>query len=177
MISKNITKALNEQIMKEIYSAYLYQSMAAYSAGKNLKGFASWFQIQSLEELYHAEKIYNYIFDQGEEAELLGIDKPPREFKSLKDLFEQTLAHEKKVTASIKSIVDLAKKENDDATYIFLQWFVMEQVEEEATPSEILGRLEVVGDQGSGIFMMDSELGARVYKPPVEKRTLKLFLP
>ena len=108
---------------------------------------------------------------------MLGIDKPPREFKSLKDLFEQTLAHEKKVTASIKSIVDLAKKENDDATYIFLQWFVMEQVEEEATPSEILGRLEVVGDQGSGIFMMDSELGARVYKPPVEKRTLKLFLP
>ena len=141
-----------------------------------MKGFASWFQIQSLEELYHAEKIYNYIFDQGEEVELLGIDKPPREFKSLKDLFEQTLAHEKKVTASIKSIVDLAK-ENDDATYIFLQWFVMEQVEEEATPSEILGRLEVVGDQGSGIFMMDSELGARVYKPPVEKRTLKLFLP
>ena len=177
MISKSVTKALNEQIMKEIYSAYLYQSMAAYSAGKNLKGFANWFQVQALEELYHAEKIYNYIFDQGEEVELLGIDKPPRDFKSIKDLFEQTLVHEKKVTASINSIVELAKKENDEATYIFLQWFVTEQVEEEATPSEILGKLELIGDQGSGIFMMDNELGSRVYKPPVEERTLKLFLP
>ncbi len=177
MLSKEMTKALNEQIMKEIYSAYLYQSMAAYSTGNNLKGFASWFQVQGLEEFYHAEKFYNYIFDQGEEVELFGIDKPPKNFKSPTDLFEQTLAHEKTVTASIKSLVELAKKENDEATHIFLQWFVTEQVEEEAIPTEILGRIKLIGEQGPGIFMLDNELGSRVYNPPVGKRAFKLFLP
>ena len=176
MISKNMTKALNEQIMKEIYSAYLYQSMSAYSAGNNLKGFASWFQIQALEELFHAEKIYNYILEQGEQIELFGIDKPANDFKSPVDLFERTLAHEKTVTASINSIVELAKKEKDEASYIFLQWFITEQVEEEASPNEVLGRLKMIGDKGMGILLLDKELGSRTYTPPAGKRSFKLFL-
>jgi len=176
MISKQMTKALNEQIMKELYSAYLYQSMAAYSAGNNMRGSASWFQIQALEEIFHAEKFYNYIIDQGESVELHPIDKPPKDFKSVLDLFEQTLAHEKTVTASINSLVTLSQKENDNASFIFLQWFVTEQIEEEATPAEIIGRLKFAGTDGSGLFMMDAELGTRVYTPPIGKRNFKLFL-
>ena len=176
MISKEVTKLLNEQIMKELYSAYLYQSMAAYSAENSLKGFANWFQIQALEEIFHAEKFYNYIMDQGAKVELLAIDKPKSDFSSPTDLFEETLAHEKTVTASINNIVNQARKENDEATYIFLQWFVTEQVEEEAAPAEILGRLKLAGNQGGGLFMIDNELGQRVYNPPVVRGTFKLFL-
>jgi ferritin len=176
MISKEMTKALNLQIMKEIFSAYLYQSMAAYAASHNLKGFTHWFEVQALEELFHAEKFYNYILDQGETIELHGLDKPKAVFKSPLDLFEETLAHEKTVTASINSIVEIAKKENDNASFIFLQWFVTEQVEEEATPQEIIGRLKMAGQEGSALFMIDAELGARAYTPPVGKRNYKLFL-
>jgi ferritin len=175
MISKNVAKALNEQITKEMYSAYLYQSMAAFSASISLKGFAHWFEVQALEELFHAEKMYNYILDQNERVILDTIQKPPADFASPIDLFIQTLAHEKIVTASINDIAELSKRESDNATYNFMLWFVNEQIEEEATPSDIIGRLKLAGE-GSGLFMMDAELGARVYTPPVLPLTYKLFL-
>jgi ferritin len=175
MISKNVAKALNEQITKEIFSAYLYQSMAAFSANTSLKGFAHWFEVQALEELFHAEKIYNYILDQGERVILEAIDKPQSDFNSPLDLFEKTLAHEKIVTASVNAIAELAKKESDNATYNFILWFINEQIEEESTPNEIIGRLKLAG-QGSGLFMMDAELGARTYTAPVVPRNFKLFL-
>jgi ferritin len=175
MISKNAVKALNEQITKEMYSAYLYQSMAAFSAGISLKGFAHWFEVQALEELFHAEKMYNYILDQNERVILDSIQKPPSDFSSPADMFEKTLEHERTVTASINAIAELAKKEGDNATYNFMLWFVNEQIEEEATPAEILGRLKLAGE-GSGLFMMDAELGARVYTPPAVPRKFKLFL-
>jgi ferritin len=165
MISKEMAKALNEQINKEVYSAYLYQSMSAHSDFIGLKGFANWFSIQVQEELFHAKKFYHYILEQGEKIELASIDKPDNDFKSAKDMFERTLEHEKKVTASINTLAALAQKENDYATFAFLQWFISEQVEEEASANDILGQLNLAGE-GSGLFMIDKDLAARVFNPP-----------
>lgn len=161
MLSKKITEALNEQINKEMYSAYLYLSMSAYSSHEGFDGFASWFRLQANEEMEHAMKIYDYINEHGMKVELKSIDEPEENFKSPVDLFEKTLAHEKKVTESINNIVDLAIKENDHATHVFLQWFVTEQVEEEASADEILTRLKLFGKDGRGLFMIDRELGER----------------
>jgi len=161
MISKQMTKIINEQINKEIFSSYLYQSMAAYCDWKGYKGCGIWFKVQMKEELLHAQKFYNYLIDQGERVILDKIDKPETEFKSIRDLFERTLSHEKTVTASILNIVTLAQKENDAASNIFLQWFVTEQIEEEANASEILTKLDIIGDNGAAIYMLDKELGSR----------------
>ncbi len=165
MISKEMAKALNEQITKEIYSAYLYHAMGAHSAYIGLKGFANWFSVQAQEELFHAQKIFGYVLDQGQKIELGALDKPESDYTSGLDMFEKTFAHEKTVTASINAIVDLAQKENDHATFSFLQWFVTEQVEEEANPSGIIDQLKLAGD-GGGLFMIDKELAQRVYTPP-----------
>lgn len=165
MISKEMTKALNGQINKEIYSAYLYQAMSAHSTFIGLKGFANWFQIQMQEEMFHASKIYTYILDQGEQVELLAIEKPPKEFESALTLFQQTLDHEKIVTASINNLVALSQKEKDYATFSFLQWFVTEQVEEEANANDVLAQLKLAGSESSSLFLIDKELAARVYTP------------
>jgi ferritin len=161
MISKQMAKIINEQINKEIYSAYLYQSMSAYSMFKGLHGTASWFQVQAKEELGHATKFYKYLLEQNEQVVLDKIDKPESDFKGLKEMFEKTLAHEKIVTGSINNIVALAIKENDYASNIFLQWFVTEQVEEEANAVEILTKVEIIGESGPAFYMLYKELGAR----------------
>ncbi|MDD4013417.1 MAG: ferritin [Candidatus Omnitrophica bacterium] len=166
MLSKKMKQAINEQITREIYSAYLYLSMEAYSIASGLKGFANWFRVQVQEELSHAGKMYDYINQQGGRVILETIDAPPSEFKSPKDLFKKTLDHERKVTAWINGIADQARKENDNATGIFMQWFVTEQVEEEANASEMLQKLELVGDNMGGLFMLDAELAKRVFTPP-----------
>lgn len=161
MISKQMVKIINEQINKEIFSAYLYQSMSAYSAFKGFSGTANWFQIQAKEELGHAGKFYKYLLEQNEQVILDKIDQPDSTFKGIKDMFEKALSHEKIVTESINNLVALAIKENDYATNIFLQWFVSEQVEEEANALEILTKLEITGESGPAIYMLDKELGTR----------------
>jgi ferritin len=161
MISKQMAKIINEQINKEIFSSYLYQAMSAYCAFKGFTGTANWFQVQAKEELGHAGKFYKYLLEQNEQVILDKIDKPETNFNGIKDMFEKALAHEKFVTGSINNIVALAIKENDYASNIFLQWFVSEQVEEEASAVEILTKIEIIGESGPAIYMLDKELGSR----------------
>ncbi|UCE20402.1 MAG: ferritin [Gemmatimonadota bacterium] len=169
MLSKKMVKALNEQINKEIYSAYLYMSMSSYSDSIGLKGFANWFMVQYQEEMEHAMRFYNYVQEQGEQVTLMAIDQPETKFASPLALFEKTLEHEKYVTKRINTLVDQAMKENDHATRIFLQWFVTEQVEEEANASDIIGKLKLVGKDSSGLLMVDQELAARTFTPSLGK--------
>lgn len=169
MLSKKMVKAINGQINKELYSAYLYLGMASYSASLGLNGFANWFGIQVKEELLHAQKMYDYVNQQGEIVKLDAIDSPEQDFKGPEDIFSRTLKHEQKVTAMINNLVSVAREENDNATGIFLQWFVTEQVEEEASASEILQRIKLVGGKGDGLFMIDKDLAQRVFTAPVSE--------
>jgi len=166
MLSEKMLEALNGQLNKEIYSAYLYLSMSAHSTYIGLKGFANWFMVQYQEESVHAMKIYDYINSQGGQLKLLAVAQPPAEFKSPSDMFEKTLEHERFVTKCINDLVDLAIKGKDHATNIFLQWFVTEQIEEEANDNEIISKLKLVGDKGDALLMVDRELAARVFTPP-----------
>ncbi len=163
MISKKMTDALNVQINRELFSAYIYLSMAAYSEHIGLKGFANWFTVQYQEETEHAMRVYKYLQEQGAQVKLQAIEQPQTDYKSPVDMFEKTLAHEQFVTKSINDLVDLALKENDHATQIFLQWFVTEQIEEEANDHEILDKLKMIGEAGGGLYMLDRELGARTF--------------
>jgi ferritin len=166
MLSEKMTDALNNQLNKEIYSAYLYMSMSAYSSYSGLKGFANWFMVQYQEEMVHAMKIYDYIDNQSQQVKLVAINQPPTEFESPLDMFEKTLKHEQFVTKSINDLVDIAISEKDHATNIFLQWFVTEQIEEEGNDNDIISRLRIVGEDGNGLLMVDKELSARVFTPP-----------
>ena len=166
MLSETMMEHLNEQINNEIYSAYLYMSMSAYSTCTGLKGFANWFMVQYQEEMTHAMKIYDYINDQGGPVKLMAIEQPLTEFESPLDMFEKTLAHEKFITKSINELVDLAIAEKDHATNIFLQWYVTEQIEEEGNDNEIIAKLKLVGEDGNGLLMVDKELAMRVFTPP-----------
>ncbi len=168
MLSKKIIKSINGQINKELYSAYLYLGMASYSASIGLNGFSNWFSVQVKEELTHAEKMYNYVAQQSGRVTLSGITEPPQDFSSPANLFERTLEHERKVTGFINELVAIARGEKDNATEIFLQWFVTEQVEEESNASEILQKLRLVGKDGNGLLLIDSDLAQRVFVPPAK---------
>ncbi len=161
MISEKIAESINHQINREIYSAYFYLGMAAYADSANLKGVAHWFKSQVKEELFHAEKMYDYVNQQGRRVNLEAIEQPPQDFSSAADLFEKTLAHEKKVTQMIHGLVELAKAENDTQTQDFLQWFVKEQVEEEATPAGILKNMNLKGQDGKGVSEINEQLAKR----------------
>jgi len=163
MLSEKMVEALNKQLNNEIYSAYLYLSMSAHSTFIGLKGFANWFMVQYQEEMTHAMKIYDYINDQGGQVKLITIAQPPTKFESPLDMFEKTLNHEKFITKCINDLVDLAIEKKDHATKIFLQWFVTEQIEEEANDNEIISKLKLVGGEGNGLFMIDKELAARIF--------------
>jgi ferritin len=166
MISKKMLEALNEQINKELYSAYLYMAMSAHSTHIGLPGFANWFMVQYKEEMDHAMRLYTYINDHGEKIILKAIEQPPSTFKDPMDMFQKTLKHEQFITKSINELVDLAIKEKDHATQIFLQWFVTEQIEEEGNDNDIIAKLELAGGKGNGLFMIDKDLAARIYTPP-----------
>ena len=161
MISKKMTKALNEQLNKEFYSAYLYLSMSAYCNRNNFPGAANWFLLQYQEEQDHATRFYNYLIDQDAKVVLKEIAKPPKSFGSLLQTYEESLAHEQHMTHSLNELSDYALKEKDHATYNLLQWFVNEQVEEEATVGEVISKLKMVGEDGYGILMIDNELATR----------------
>ncbi|MFT5730235.1 MAG: ferritin [Desulforhopalus sp.] len=161
MIKTEISTALNEQINREMYSAYLYMSMSAYANKIGLKGFANWFMVQYHEEMFHAMKIYEYIQRQGEDVKLESLATPPSTFESPLDMFTQTLTHEQYITQSINDLIDLAISMKDHSTHIFLQWYATEQVEEEDNDNEIIQQLNLIGNNPHGLLMLDRELAAR----------------
>jgi ferritin len=140
--------------------------MSAYFQSINLPGFANWMRVQAQEELVHAMKFYDFINERGGHVNLQQIDGPPTGWSSPLDVFENTYKHEQKVTGLINDLVNLATEARDHATNIFLQWFVTEQVEEEASADEVLQKLKLVGKDSGGLFMLDGEMGQRVFTPP-----------
>ncbi|HPO61859.1 MAG TPA: ferritin [Candidatus Kapabacteria bacterium] len=166
MINQTIVDAINSQIAKEMYSSNLYLSMAAYFYSINLNGFANWMKVQVQEETFHAMKFFDYVVSRGGEVKIAQIAEPQAKWSSVIDVFKATLEHEKAVTASINNLADLSLKENDHATSIMLQWFITEQIEEEASVEDTLRRLEMMGDFKGGLIMIDNELKSRVFVPP-----------
>jgi ferritin len=166
MLNNKMQEALNSQINAEIYSSYLYLSMSAYFESINLSGFASWMRAQAQEEMVHAMKFYDYVNERGGRVILGPIEAPPSEWESAVSVFDATYQHEQKVTGLINDLVDLAIEEKDHATNNLLQWFVSEQVEEEASASGVLNKAKLTGDAPGGLFMLDQELGARVFTMP-----------
>lgn len=161
MLSQKIQDAINTQINAEYYSSYLYLAMSAHAHSLNLRGFGHWFEIQAKEELGHVIKFFHYVLDRGSTVNLKGIDAPPTKWDSPLAAFEATLAHEQHVTRLIGNLVELARSEKDHATENMLQWFVNEQIEEEATADLLVHQLRLVGNAPAGLFMIDRELGSR----------------
>ena len=155
--------ALNEQIKNEFYSSYMYLAMSAYFADMGLPGFASWMRVQAKEEVTHATKMYDYVLARGGKITLKAIDAPPTAWKNPLDAMQAGLTHEKFVTKCLNELSDLAVKEKDHASQIFLSWYVTEQVEEEQSFGDIVNALKLIKGEGQGLLMMDRELGARVF--------------
>jgi ferritin len=166
MLSQKLQDALNVQINKELQSEYIYLSMEAYMLENDLDGIANFFHVQTQEEHFHAMKLYNFVIDRGGKVVLKKLDAPPVEFKSVIDVYEQTLAHEQFISKSINDLMDIAITEGDHAVISFLKWYVDEQVEEEANVTKILSKLKLIGGEGHGMLMIDSELALRVFTPP-----------
>jgi len=166
MLSEKLQDALNEQMKNEFYSAYLYKGMQAYFDGEELKGFANWFRVQTLEEATHAEKFFNFINDAGGKAELRAIDAVTSAYGSPLEAYEAALKHEQLVTSRINQLMDLARDESNHAAQIFLQWFVTEQVEEESSALNFIKKLKLVAGDGRGILLLDQEAAQRVFTPP-----------
>lgn len=160
--------ALNKQLNAEFYSSYLYLSMSAYFESINIKGFANWMRIQTQEELVHAMKFYDYINESGGRVTLTAVEAPPTEWDSPLAAFEHVYKHEQKVTDLINELVNLSISEKDHASNNFLQWFVAEQVEEESSADAIVQKLKLVSDERGRLFMLDQELGQRIFTPPPE---------
>lgn len=171
MINEVMQDALNRQLNAELYSAYLYMSMSANFESANLKGFANWMRVQIQEEMAHVMKFYDYIIQRGGKVVLTAIDGPPASWASPLKLFEDALKHEQLVTDRINALVTLASAGKDHATFNFLQWFVTEQVEEEASFNDVFQRLRIIGKDGGALFMLDKELAARVFVPPAAPST------
>ena len=160
-MNKTVVENLNKQLNRELYSSYLYLSMSAYCASQNLSGCAHWFRLQSQEEETHGMKIYDFILQRDGEVVLEGIQKPLGQFESIVDVFEKAYAHEKHVTQCLNDLAGVAMQEKDHATAIFLQWFITEQIEEEANVKGLLENLKLAGGSGQGLLMIDRELGGR----------------
>ena len=168
VINASIEKALNDQINAELYSSYLYYSMANYLEQLSLSGAAHWMRVQALEEMSHVSKLASYLNDRQGKVVLAAIAAPPTEWNTLLELFEETYSHETEVTALINSLLDLAIANSDHATVNLLQWFVSEQVEEEASADAIVQKLKLIDNAKSGLFMLDKELAARPFVLPPE---------
>lgn len=166
MLNDKMAKALNDQINAEAYSSYLYLSMAAYFESINLKGFANWMMVQAQEEDLHAMKFFDFVNERSGRVRLQAIKAPPHDWESPLAAFEAVYTHECHVTGLINKLVDLSLKLSDHATNNFLQWFVAEQVEEEASADAIVQQLKLIGTDGHGLFMIDRELANRVFTPP-----------
>jgi len=160
-MDKKIEKAFNEHLNAEFFSAYLYLSMANYFAAENLEGMANWMLVQAGEERMHAMKFVDYINDRGGRVLLQQIDQPKTDWHSALEAFQEAYEHEQLISKKINDLVDMAIKENDHAANTFLQWFVSEQVEEEAVAQAIVGKLELIRDNPMGLLMIDQQLGQR----------------
>jgi ferritin len=161
MLTDPVENALNEQINAELFSEYLYLAMAAYYEDQGLAGFSSWMRAQADEENAHAMRLYEYIHERDGRVRLDSIESPPTEWDSPQSAFKAAYDHEVKISGMIDDLVAIAREENDNATENMLQWFVAEQVEEEATTQDILDKLRHVGEDGTGLLMLDQELGQR----------------
>lgn len=165
-MDKNVSALLNDQINKELYSAYLYLDMANFYASKGLDGFANWFEIQAKEEQDHAMLIYQFLHNNSETVTLEAIAKPDKVFETLMDPLTAALEHEQYVTSLINTIYAAAQTANDFRTVQFLDWFVKEQGEEEKNSSDLITKMELFGGDAKGLYMLNSELGTRVYSAP-----------
>ncbi len=161
MLSPKLQEALNSQINAEYYSSYLYLAMSAYCEEINLKGFGHWFRIQSQEEMIHVMKFFQYVIDRKGRVQLGAIKAPSADWSSPQAVFEAALAHEQHVTSLINGLVQVAVAENDFATHALLEWFITEQVEEEASVDAIVSQLKISEGAPAALFMLDRELGAR----------------
>ncbi len=168
MISKKLEDAINYQINRELFSEYYYLSMASYFNSIGLSGFENFFLIQVEEERFHAMKMYRFLNEKGGRVNLAGIEAPKAQFQSTLEVFELAYSHEKLVSSLINDLMDLAIKENDHAAKNFLNWFVEEQVEEEASMENILNKLKLINGEGHGLLMLDGELAARTFTPPAK---------
>lgn len=167
MLSEKLLNELNTQIKYELESANYYLAMAAHCASEDLDGFAHFFMIQADEERFHAMKFYNFVNDLGAKVTIYGFEDPRNNFDSLEDVFKAALKHEQFVTERIHTILTLANEEKHYPTISFLQWFVDEQVEEEASMNQILSKIKRLGEDNPGIYMLDDELAKRTFTPPV----------
>lgn len=161
MISKKIEDAFNKQINEELFSAYLYLSMSAQFEALNLGGFAHWMRVQSQEETCHAMKFYKYLYERGGQVKLTAIAGPETEWKDALEMIEAAYKHERKITSLIHGLADLAEKEKDRASELFLQWFINEQVEEEKHADQIVQTLKQIAKAPGAMFMLDKQLGSR----------------
>ena len=161
MLNKVIQDAVNEQIRHEFYSSYLYLSMSAYCEASNLRGFSHWMRRQSQEEVAHAIKLFDFIVDRGGRVTLQSIDKPPVEFQSPFDVFQDALEHERHVTAMIHRLYELVIEEKDYATQVQLQWFIAEQVEEEKRASEVVEQMKMIKGENAPLLLLDRQLASR----------------
>ena len=168
-IEKKMEHAFNEQINKEYFSEYLYLDMKTRFALMNLPGFVNWFDIQVQEERAHAEGMYNYVLERGGNVELFASDKPEMKGSTPLEIFKHVLEHEQYVTSRINAVYDVAEELKDRAAMLFLNWYVKEQVEEEASVGDVLAKLELIGDDKQGLLALDKELAARVFNPPIIK--------
>ncbi len=166
MLKKNIETLLNEQMNFEIHSAYIYRAMAAYCDSIDLTGFSHWLKVQAKEEESHVERFYNYIVERGGRAYFSAMEAPQRDWESILAVFENGLEHEVVVTEKINDLMTTAIQENDHATRSFLNWFVDEQVEEEASFDSIIKQLKLISGSGQGLFMIDKEMGTRIFVDP-----------
>lgn len=169
MINEKIRKAFNEQIQNELYSAYIYLSMATYFHSIGLDGMGGWMRIQALEEQVHAMKLFDHVVERDGKVDLLEIKQPPLQWKSPLDAFKIAYEHEQFITGCINKLMKLADDENEYASKSLLQWFIDEQVEEEATASKTVSELEMIGDNPQALLMIDRELGTRTFTMPVKK--------
>ncbi len=166
MLSDNLLKNLNDQVNFEFYSSYTYLAMAAYAESVDLSGIANFFRVQAQEELFHAMKLYDYIFQKNGVVELEKIDKPEGKYESIIDVFETGYNHEQLVTSRIYKLADIASEEKEHATMSLLRWFIDEQVEEENTFNTLLKKIKRAEDNPAALYMLDEELATRVFTPP-----------
>ena len=166
MLSEKLEKSLNDQITFEFYSSYTYLAMSAFCESSDLSGFANFFRVQAKEELDHAMKLYDYVFQKGGKVVLGEVEQPKKEYDSMVDLFETGLSHERIVTNRIYDITDIATEEREHATISFLKWFIDEQVEEENNFNSLLKKVKRCENNSAALYMLDDELANRTYMAP-----------
>ncbi len=165
MLSEKLLEELNLQIKHELYSAHYYLAMAAYCEGEDLSGFSNFFLEQAKEEKFHAMKFFDFVNEMDGRVKILGLEEPENDFGSPLEVFKAALEHEKFVTGRIYELMDIAMEEKEHATISFLKWFIDEQIEEENMMKDIIASLERVQEKAEGLYMIDKELGQRVFSP------------